>query len=60
VAKMSSRDQLLLWIGDDPLGLRANLAAWAEQAVSDIHASVEPGSEQFYALVLAEVLRPGK
>lgn len=55
MAKMSSRDQLLLWVGGD--GPRANLAAWAEQAVSDIHSNVEYGSEQFYSLVLAEVLR---
>ena len=60
MAKLTSREQLLLWIGEDPLGLRANLTAWAEQAVSDIHANVEWGSEQFYSLVLAEVLRPGK
>jgi hypothetical protein len=54
-ARMSSRDQLLLWTGDD--SMRQNVAAYAEQTVCSLHSDVERGSEQFYSLVLAEALR---
>lgn len=56
--KLSSKDQLVLWMGDAPDRQRA--AAHAEELVCLTHKEVKRGSEQFYALVLEQTVNPGK
>jgi hypothetical protein len=58
MAKMSSRDQLLLWTAESTS--REDLADEAILFVVAEHRDVVRWTEEFYALVLARVLSPGK
>jgi hypothetical protein len=58
MAKLTSWEQLLLWTAGS--AIRQDIAEEAMVFVNYHHLDVERESEQYYSLVLARALGPGK